>query len=163
MKASLTVPPANEPLTLSEARLHLRVDLDDDNALIEALIVAAREQAEFLTGQRLITQTWEIELVAGERMGLEGLLPIQSITSTSPYTLDGHWPPTLISIEAATITLVCGFGDIETVPKSIRQWMLLRIGTLYEHRESLGIATDITALPHGVADGLLDPWRVPRL
>lgn len=163
MKATLTVPPANEPLTLSEAKLHLRVDLNDDDALIDALIVAAREQAEFLTGQRLITQTWEVELVAGEHMGLEGLLPIQSITSTSPYALDEHWPPTLISTEAATITLVCGFGGAGAVPKSIRQWMLLRIGALYEHRESLSIATGITALPHGVADGLLDPWRVPRL
>ncbi len=55
MRATLTVPPAGEPLTLAEAKLHLRVDLSDDDALITALISAAREQAEFLTGQRLIT------------------------------------------------------------------------------------------------------------
>ena len=95
MKATLTVPPAGEPLTLAEAKPHLRVDLNDDDALITALISAAREQVEFLTGQRLITQTWELELAAGERCMLEGLLPIQSLSSTSPYTLDGRWPPTL--------------------------------------------------------------------
>ena len=161
MRASLTVPPAGEPLTLAEAKLHLRVDLNDDDALITALISAAREQVEFLTGQRLITQTWELELAAGERGGLEGLLPIQSLTSASAYNLDGRWPPTLTTPQAATVTVICGFGNAQAVPSSIRQWMLLRIGTWYEQREAL-VSGTASELPRGFADALLDPWRVPR-
>ena len=161
MRATLTFPPAGEPLTLAEAKLHLRVDLNDDDALIAALISAAREQVEFLTGQRLITQTWALELAADERGALEGLLPIQSVTSASPYTLDGRWPPTLYVPQAATVTVVCGFGNAQAVPPSLRQWMLLRIGAWYEQREAL-VSGTASELPRGFADALLDPWCVPR-
>lgn len=161
MRASLAVPPEGEPLMLAEAKLHLRVDLNDDDALITALISAAREQVEFLTGQRLMTQTWALELAAGECAVLEGLLPIQSLASDAPYTLDGCWPPTLTTQQAATVTVICGFGNAQAVPTSIRQWMLLRIGTWYEQREAL-LMGNVAELPRGFADALLDPWCVPR-
>ena len=37
-------PPAAEPLTLADAKLHLRVDFSDDDALITALSVVWRWQ-----------------------------------------------------------------------------------------------------------------------
>ncbi|WP_175837097.1 head-tail connector protein [Burkholderia anthina] len=57
-----TVPPEVEPITLDEAKLHLRVDIDDDDTLITALIVAARQFAESLTGRSFVTQTWQLTL-----------------------------------------------------------------------------------------------------
>ncbi|KVO11721.1 head-tail connector protein [Burkholderia ubonensis] len=57
-----TVPPAVEPITLAAAKLHLRVDITDDDALITALIVAARQFAESLTGRSFVTQTWRLTL-----------------------------------------------------------------------------------------------------
>lgn len=58
--------PAEEPITLAEARLHLKIDdgITADDALISALIVAAREKAEHETGRRLVTQTWDMFLDA---------------------------------------------------------------------------------------------------
>ncbi|WP_159728378.1 head-tail connector protein [Methylosinus sp. Ce-a6] len=49
---------ASEPLTLADAKAYARVDLADDDALITALIAAARRRAEKETGLALLTQSW---------------------------------------------------------------------------------------------------------
>lgn len=58
----LVTAPAVEPITLGEAKAHLRVDIDDDDALIGALIKAAREKAEQLTGRAFVSQVWRLRL-----------------------------------------------------------------------------------------------------
>ncbi|MDA8256447.1 MAG: head-tail connector protein [Betaproteobacteria bacterium] len=50
--------PAVEPLSLLEAKLHLRVDVPDDDALILALITSVRQYAETITRRAFIQQTW---------------------------------------------------------------------------------------------------------
>ena len=42
MSWSVTTPPTDEPVTLDEAKLHLRADDTTDDTLITALIQAAR-------------------------------------------------------------------------------------------------------------------------
>jgi uncharacterized phiE125 gp8 family phage protein len=54
--------PEEEPLTLDEAKAHLRVDIDDDDDLITALISAARGHVESRTGRALVTQAWRLTL-----------------------------------------------------------------------------------------------------
>ncbi len=60
MPLQLVTPPAEEPVSLEEAKLHLRVDFDEDDALILALISAARQAAETITGRQLITARWKL-------------------------------------------------------------------------------------------------------
>jgi uncharacterized phiE125 gp8 family phage protein len=62
MGLKLIAAPENEPISLVQAKAHLRVDSTDQDDLIEALITAAREKVEEETGRALITQTWEIAL-----------------------------------------------------------------------------------------------------
>ena len=50
--------PAAEPLSLLEAKLHLRVDITDDDALISALITSVRQYAETITRRAFVQQTW---------------------------------------------------------------------------------------------------------
>lgn len=163
MKATLTVPPATEPLTLSEAKLHLRVDHDLEDTLIEALIVTAREEAEFRTGQRLITQTWTVTATHATEVSLDGLTPLRSITSDGmSFAVSADLPAILTVDGPGTVTIECGFGTPAQVPASIKQWLLIRIGTLYEHRQGLTIGT-LSAMPtHSLVDGLLDAYTLPR-
>jgi uncharacterized phiE125 gp8 family phage protein len=59
---TLLTPPAAEPVSLADAKLAARVDGTALDALIPALITAAREQAEQIAAQRFVTQTWRHEL-----------------------------------------------------------------------------------------------------
>ena len=57
-----TSPPAIEPLTLAEVKNFLRVDQTNDDALITALITAARLFCEGNTGRSLITRSYSLFL-----------------------------------------------------------------------------------------------------
>lgn len=89
--------PGVEPLTTAEAKTHLRVDTADDNDYIDALILAARQQAESITRRALITQTWKYYL-AQFPLATPGqfpnaiempLAPLQSVTSVKYTDNDG--------------------------------------------------------------------------
>jgi uncharacterized phiE125 gp8 family phage protein len=62
MPLKLITSPVAEPITLAEAKLHLRVDVSDDDALIGALITSARQAAEHEIGRALMLQTLELSL-----------------------------------------------------------------------------------------------------
>lgn len=59
MGLSLVAAPATEPISLTEAKSHLRVDHSSDDTLISALITMAREYVEAETNRALFTQTWD--------------------------------------------------------------------------------------------------------
>lgn len=54
--------PYAEPISLDEMKLHLRVDITDDDALITSLISAARLYVENYTQRQLIAATWQLFL-----------------------------------------------------------------------------------------------------
>lgn len=188
MPLQLVTPPSGEPVSLAEAKLHLRVDVDDDDALISSLIAAARQAAETLTGRQLISARWKLVLDAfpwGEI--LLAKCPVQSIVSiqyldmnglsqmlpSSDYVVDTAceparitpvfgktWPPTLPQIGAVTVTFDAGYGAASAVPEGLKSWVKLRVGSLYAHREEMSILMRGRIDPLPFVDGLLDPYRV---
>lgn len=58
MNIQLKTGPSIEPVTLAEQKLHMRVDITDDDTFISSLITAARQQIESLTGMSMIEQVW---------------------------------------------------------------------------------------------------------
>jgi len=84
MPLQLVTPPAEEPVSLAEAKQHLRVDSGDDDLLIGSLITAARQAAETKTGRQLITARWKLVLDA-----FPGPSLMQSATGAS-FSLPGH-------------------------------------------------------------------------
>lgn len=57
-----TALPQDEPVTLAEAKTHLRIDHNDEDAQIQQWIKAAREYAEAHCSRRFVTQTVTVKL-----------------------------------------------------------------------------------------------------
>lgn len=64
MGVQVVTGPAVEPVSLAEAKLHLRVDITEDDTLITRLIVGAREWAEKYTRRSLVSQDLRLSLDA---------------------------------------------------------------------------------------------------
>lgn len=83
--------PTVEPLTLEEAKLHLRETQTVQDTLISALIVAARQYAENYTGRAFVTQTLEL-LLPGFPCDSVIELPkpdLQQVTTVKYIDVDG--------------------------------------------------------------------------
>ena len=64
-------PPAVEPVTLSEAKAHLRVDTSDDDTYIGTLITAAREWCEEYLDRTLVHTQWVMRFDKFPDSGIE--------------------------------------------------------------------------------------------
>jgi len=51
--------PAVEPVSLAEAKFHCRIDTDNEDGYVTALVTAAREYIEEVLDISMISQTWE--------------------------------------------------------------------------------------------------------
>lgn len=54
--------PAAEPVTRAEAKVHAKIDTNDEDTYVDGLVSSARQLVEELTGRVLITQTWTATL-----------------------------------------------------------------------------------------------------
>lgn len=90
MPSILTTPPALEPVTLAEAKAHLRVTHADEDAYISTLIKTARLGVESLTGLGLITQGWSMFLDSWPESGVIKIphAPVLDVTDIKTYADD---------------------------------------------------------------------------
>jgi len=192
MALVLTSGPAVEPVTLAEAKAHLRVDGTAEDTLIGSLIITSRLHIEAALGLALITQGWSYFLddwPPGREVALP-LRPVQSITAVKlyaadesletlaagSYLLDGGgsparlvrrtnaaWPKPSRPAGGIEIAFIAGYGDAAaSVPAPIRQAILLLIAHWYEHREPVEVGSASVPVPPMVSD-LLQPYRMIRL
>lgn len=153
--------PLQEPVAPADVLSWGRIDAAEDGAVLGIAIQQAREEAEHATGRRLMTQTWEIDVLAGDVVELWGLSPVQSIQQSGvavPWT-DGL-PPTCTAPADGVLTVVCGWSDAASVPAGIRLWIIHRVISSAEVRQFL-LPGQFSAPPRPFVDGLLDPYRVP--
>lgn len=85
--------PTAEPVSEAEMRAQCRIDVEDDNVLVGALIRAAREHLEFLARPQLamMTQTWRYvadQWPASDTVELRPY-PLQSVTGVSYTDAEG--------------------------------------------------------------------------
>lgn len=174
LAAQIVTAPTEEPITLDEAKDHLRVDGTDEDALIMGLIKAARVQCELHSRRRFVTQTWELGLECwpADAIVLPGP-PLQGVTwlkytdsagvqatmSSGDYVVDtlsepgrlllGYgkcWPMvTLQAGPAIRVRYVAGYGTPYVVPETYKQAIKLLVGHYYENREAVVLSPGLTA------------------
>ena len=191
MALVITSAPAREPVTVSEAKAHLRVDGTAEDTLIGTLILTSRLHIEAALGLALMTQSWRLTLDAWpKRRELElPLRPLRSVSSVKVLTADGaaetvspasyvvdidgtpprivpnsgSWPLPEKAANGIEIEFTAGFGDeAADVPAPVRQALLLLIAHWYEHRDPIEVGSRDAAIPAAVSD-LLAPYRAVRL
>jgi len=185
MNPTRYVPPAVEPISLAEAKAHLRVDRTDEDTYIQTLISAARVAAENRLERTLINTTWKYVLDKFPDAIPLPMPPIVSVSSvaytdysgatvvlnSADYVLDrasepgwivpgiGKAFPQSLGINSLTVTYVAGYGaSASEVPAPIRHWILLAVGEMYDGSRS--ISAERPRVPNDFADGLLDPYRL---
>ena len=187
MGLAQTVAPASDPITSAEAKLHLKVENSDDDALITVLIGAATAQAEAFQNRQYVDASYELTLDAFPSSNGRIWIPrppLDSITKIEYVDNDGDtqtlssdnytavtsgvrgyvvpaygesWPTTRDIPEAVTVTFVAGYGELTDVPDEILAAIKLFLGTLYEHREDWG---EVKLHQNPAAERLLWPDRV---
>src|SRR5262245_32989817 len=90
MTLVLTSGPDVEPVTLAEAKAHLRVDTSDEDTLISSLVITSRLHVEAALGLALITQGWSYFLDTWPPRGVVKLplRPVQSVVAVRLYAPD---------------------------------------------------------------------------
>jgi uncharacterized phiE125 gp8 family phage protein len=187
--ARLTSTPAN-PITLQEAKDHLRLEVGDDDAQVTAAIAAATKWAEEYLWRGLVEQTWELSrdgFPCEDQFELpRGNLKAGSVTlkyldtsgtlqtlSSSAYLVDSVsepgrillpfgsvWPTTLCQWNSVQVTYTVGWA-VASVPEPIKSAIKLLVSQLYEHRTPDVVGTIVSPI-HFAVQALLDPYRLAR-
>lgn len=139
MALSLVTAPTAEPVSVPEAKVAARIDIDTDDDYIAALLIAARQHLDGpdgWLGRALMLSTWDLKLDAFPSVLRLPLAPVASVTSityldtagvsqtlssalyvtdlvTEPARLTplfgGVWPSTYRQVNAVTVRFVAGY------------------------------------------------------
>ena len=191
-KYQITVQPLIEPITLSEAREHLRNEgLTADDDYINTLITTARKWVENYTSRALINQTWvqSWDEVPGNAVFEIARNPLVSITSFQYYDENGdsqsyttyqtdtqsdvailcpNYNTTFPSVQLGrlnviNLTFVCGYGlTADDVPMDIKHAIKILLAYFYDDNRS-GVYMDKTIPVPKIVEYLLTNYRLTGL
>jgi len=167
-------------LTTAQVKEHLRIEHDDEDALIDNITLAAYQFAETYTSISIldIEQVDKLDDFQSEiTLNHPNTQSITSITysdtddaqqTQTDYYLDTReyndtltplnnesWPDTNQAYENVVITYQTGFA---TIPEQINQAVLLIITDLYENRG--GIILGVSLNKTNAAEYLLNPYKI---
>lgn len=163
-RLELITPPVNEPVSLIEAKAHLRVVYIDEDALITRLISVAREYCEYYQRLVYISQIWRqwfsdwglgvLELGKYPLQGVMSVLyydpgNIEYILPLTDYRVDMTLEtvvvtkkPDIILRSYDAVAVMFTAGKI-SAPEQVRHAILLLVSQFFENREAIENKSDI--------------------
>lgn len=167
----------NEPITLQLAQDQLRVNSDDDQELIDHYISSARTMFETDTDYVLTNQQYTLHLsewtdeIVLEKYPISSVdsikyydeAGVQQTLSTTYYNVGNDARRTVIGLndgfdfpdlqagkqDAIQVTFTAGYADETTVPKDIKQALLLMITHFYDNRNAVTVGMSVAEMPIG--------------
>lgn len=172
-----------EPISLQEAKDHLRVVYDDEDEYITGLIVAARQMAEGKLNRTITQRSVEVAFPDWTNLVLRKppVISVDSVVYVDengdeqvfedfalrnrghvarialPYGFDA---PTLEPQDEAVIVRYTAGYPVGEVPGPIIAWMKLQIGTMYQQREGVAVGVSVSSVPEEVTQWMLHPYMV---
>jgi uncharacterized phiE125 gp8 family phage protein len=182
----IVTPPSGEPLTVSDAKLFLRVEHTVDDALITSLIETARATIEARTGRAMLTRRVKQRFDAwpkggrGLQLALSPVSIVHAVTfinaagaeiaiAATEWALDpdpdearvlfaapSQLPPPSRLQSGIAVEFSAG-GALDAIPPALLQAVRLVVAHFYARRDgSEGLETTDIAR-------LIAPWQEPRL
>ena len=177
-----------EPITLAEAKLHLKIEtaVTEDDALIGDIITVARRKVEKDTNRKLVPtvfilyedcfpdyfELWKLPVTAISSVQYIDSDGATQTVSSDTYVTDivseparialddsNSWPTPATRINSVLVNFTGGYATAADAPEPLKQAMLLLIGQFYENREQDIVGRQVNTLPTGY-DFLVELWRV---
>jgi uncharacterized phiE125 gp8 family phage protein len=177
VRVTVVTPPAEEPITLAEAKLQCRVTGTVEDSLIESKIKEARETFEAEANVALVTRTLKLtvdgfgpapirlpfpptaSIASVKYIDADG---VQQTLAGTEYMLDGarlpaalrlaygkSWPTVRAQPGAVEIEFSAGYGSAAAVPELAKGAIRLLVGHLYANREAVTTGTITSETPLG--------------
>lgn len=187
VRATQTVPPTEDPITLADLKRYRVIEDNLDDPLWLDMIAQATKHFETVTNRPLMAATWEVKFPKFEDCMQFSLSPFRSLAieyidaDGNPQTLattvyevisdddtprvvraDGQtWPTTKATHDAVTFTVEVGYAAAADVPEDIKRALCKLIGLDQENREGIAFA-QVTELPHAI-QRTVDAYRRPSM
>lgn len=171
-------------VTLEEAKIYLRVDVEDENALIMAIVDAAEKHVEQFTGRILIKRSFELvydQVSSPIEIPKSPLQEVSKIEVISEAGVKTEVPASIYDVDISgmrgrvrlkpgcawpehrgfasfIITVEAGYGQAADVPQALKQAVLAATAVLFESRGEM----DREKI-HSAVAALCLPFKVWRL
>ncbi|PHR57282.1 MAG: hypothetical protein COA44_06170 [Arcobacter sp.] len=179
------------PVDLVLAKAHLNILDNQEDFYITSLIEAATNLAEEIMGRQIVSAVYELtmdvlpvcfELPRPELISvdiIQYIAPEDTLFSTldaSLYIVDDtnmigevskhpdiSYPSVRAIKNSVKVTYTTGYKNQSSVPAAIKHWILLQVGTWYEHREEVVVGVSSTSIKNKYNDMLLNMYKLVKI
>jgi len=182
----VTSAPTTHPITLDEAKAHLRVVSSDEDDYIDSLIAAAHDYIASQQRRALCETTYSLTcdywpvifelpnppVVSVSSISYVDLNGATQTLAASQYALDSAsiparvtpaynvtWPTHRAQANAITMVYTAGYATVDDIPAGTKHAMKILVSHWFENREFVVIGSIVTNVPMSVT-ALINKERV---